>query len=169
MNMLMPTRRLRFLRKPSFYASQFLNRLGEQELTSNDLDSWTTRTKNGVQVLLWNYTPLITTESNQVFYKKDLPARSLGKVSIAISDVPAGNYQLNIYRVGYQLNDVYADYLKMGSTQNLSRQQVKELAIKNNGKAAETLQINLKSKQTFTKDFDLRENDVVLIDLQRKK
>jgi xylan 1,4-beta-xylosidase len=153
------------IRKPSFYAYQFLNRLGNEELKSSDSDSWTTRTKNGVQVLLWNYTPLITTESDQVFYKKDLPAKSFGKVSVAISDIPAGNYQLNVYRIGYQVNDVYADYLKMGSPQNLSRGQVKELADKNDGKALETYQINIKSKQLFTKDLDLRENEVFLVSL----
>lgn len=157
------------LRKPSFYAYQFLNQMGSEELKSNDSDSWTTRTKNGVQVLLWNYTPQITTESNQVYYKKDLSAKDFGKVSIQISDIPTGTYLLKVYRVGYQINDVYADYLKMGSPQNLSREQVKELGEKNNGKAVEVSRIKIKPKQILQKDFALRENDVFLIMIEKPK
>ncbi len=80
------------LKKPSFYAYQFLNRLGDEGLRSNDTGSWTTRTKNGVQVLLWNSNPPITKESNRIFYKKDLPAKNFGKVKINISNIPVGNY-----------------------------------------------------------------------------
>jgi xylan 1,4-beta-xylosidase len=155
------------LRKPSFYAYQFLNRLGNEELTSNDAESWTTRSVNGVQILLWNFTPPKTDESDQVFYKKDLPATNFGKVNIKISDIPAGNYQLDLYQIGYQVNDVYTDYLKIGAPQNLKREQVKELNGKNNGQTSENLQIKIKPKQTFTKEINLRENDVFLITLTR--
>jgi xylan 1,4-beta-xylosidase len=156
------------LRKPSFYAYQFLNRLGDEELNSTDADSWITRTKNGVQVLLWNFTPPKTVESDQVFYKKELPAKDFGKVSVKISDIQAGNYQLNVYKVGYKVNDVYTDYLKIGSPQNLKREQVKELSDKNNGKATESLPLKINKKQQFTKDFMLRENDVFLIMLDKR-
>src|SRR5581483_10483242 len=44
------------LRKPAFYAYQFLNRLGGEELASTDAASWVCRRRNGVQVLFWNYT-----------------------------------------------------------------------------------------------------------------
>ena len=63
------------LRKPSFYAYQFLNRLGAEELVSNDPDSWITRGGGGAQVLFWNYTPPQTNESNQVYFKRDLPSQ----------------------------------------------------------------------------------------------
>ncbi len=153
------------LRKPSFYAYQFLNRLGDEELTSNDAESWTTRSKNGVQILLWNFTPPITKESDQVFYKKDLPTKDVGTVTVKISGIPAGNYQMNLYKIGYQFNDVHTNYLKIGAPQNLSREQVKELNDNNNGQASENIRIKIKPKQSFTKDIQLRENDVYLITL----
>lgn len=156
------------LRKPSFYTYQFLNRLGEEELVSDDAESWTTRSKNGVQVLLWNFEPPITKESNQVFYKKDFPAKDLGKVKININDMPSGNYNLKVYQVGYQVNDVYADFLKMGSPKHLKREQVKELSEKNDGRPIETLQIKITSKKPFTKEINLRENDVYLIILEKR-
>jgi xylan 1,4-beta-xylosidase len=155
------------LRKPSFYAYQFLNRLGDEELTSNDAESWTTRSKNDVQILLWNFTPPITKESDQVFYKKDLPAKNFGKVNVKISDIPAGDYQMNVYQIGYQVNDVYTNYLKIGAPQNLKREQVKELNDKNNGQSQENLRMSIKPKQPFVKTIQLRENDVFLVTLNR--
>ena len=157
------------LRKPSFYAYQFLNRLGNQELTSNDADSWLTRTKNGVQILLWNYTPPITPESDQVFYKKDLPSKDAGKVEVEISDIPKGNYQLKIYKIGYGVNDVYTNYLKIGAPDNLSREQVKELSDKNNGQPVEISNVKIGAKKIFSKTFDLRENDVLMFTLEKTK
>ncbi len=157
------------LRKPSFYAYQFLNRLGDEELKSNDLESWITKNKNGAQILLWNYAPPITKESNQVFYKKDFPAKDFGKVEIKLSDIPAGNYRLNVYRIGYGINDVYTDYLKIGAPNNLKREEVKKLADKNNGQAVETSTVQIKQNKEFTKEIKLRENDVFLITLERSK
>ncbi len=156
------------LRKPSFYAYQFLNRLGDEELKSEDAESWTTRSKNGVQMLFWNFEPPKTEQHNKIYFKNDLPAKDFGKVKINIADLSAGKYQMTIYQVGYQVNDVYSDYLKMGSPKNLTREQVRELSEKNDGKPVETLQINIKNKTPFTKDFNLRENDVYLLTLEKK-
>ncbi len=155
------------LKKPSFYAYQFLNRLGEEELKSTDAYSWTTRSKTGVQVLFWNFAPPLTTESNQVFYKKDLPSKYFGEVQVKLSNIPTGNYQLNVYQVGYQVNDVYADFLKLGSPQHLKREQVKALTVKNNGKPIETTQVKINSNRLFTKEINLRENDVFLVTLEK--
>ncbi len=155
------------LRKPSFYAYQFLNRLGDEDLITNDAESWTTRSANGVQILLWNFTPPITKESDQIFYKKDLPTKNFGSVSINISGIPAGNYQMNVYGIGYQINDVYTNYLKIGAPQNLTREQVKELNDQNNGSSLESSQVKIKPKTDFTKNIRLRENDVYLITLTK--
>ncbi len=146
-----------------------MNRLGDEELKSTDADSWTTRGQNNVQVLLWNFTPPITKESNQVFYKKDLPTNDFGKVQVKISNLPTGNYRLNVYQIGYQVNDVYTDFLKLGSPQHLKREQVKDLAEKNNGKPLESSQVKINTKQPFTKEINLRENDVFLITLEKTK
>ncbi len=156
------------LKKPSFYAYQFLNRLGEDELKSNDTESWSTKSSKGVQILFWNFDPPKTEESNQVFYKKDVPAKNVGKVGLKIANLPAGNYQLNLYQTGYQVNDVYADFMKLGSPKYLTREQVKQLADKNSGKPVQTLQVKIASNGSFNKEIDIRENDVFLITLEKK-
>jgi xylan 1,4-beta-xylosidase len=155
------------LRKPSFYAYQFLNRLGDVELVSNDADSWACRSERGVQVLFWNYTPPQTTESDQVFFKKDLPAKDLGQARVSIANLPPGDYKWSVYRIGYHVNDVYDDYLQMGSPATLSHEQVRELAEKTDGRAVETTRLRIRAGQTFTRDVQVRENDVYLITLEK--
>ena len=157
------------LRKPSFYAYQFLNRLGDNELSSTDAEAWATRSPNGAQILFWNFSPPKTDESNQVFYKKDIPARAVGKAQVRLADVPAGNYELKVYQTGYQVNDVYADYLKIGSPKHLSREQVRQLAEKNDGKPIESTAVKIDSKGVFVKEINVRENDVFLITLEKKR
>ena len=157
------------LRKPSFYAYQFLNRLGDNELSSNDADSWATRSANGAQILFWNFSPPKTDESNQVFYKKDIPARLVGQAAIRLTDLPAGSYEMNLYQTGYQVNDVYADFLKLGSPKHLSREQVRQLAENNSGQPIESKNVKIDSKGVFAKEISLRENDVFLITLEKKR
>ena len=156
------------LRKPSFYAYQFLNRLGDTELISSDKDSWICKSANGVQILFWNFTSPVTSESNQKFYTKDVPARDAGPLRVLVKGLPAGSYTQRIYRVGYQINDVYADYLRLGSPQNLTRGQVNELAQKNDGRAVSTSQIIIGRAKPFEYDVSLLENDVFLITLDKK-
>lgn len=153
------------LRKPAFYAYQFLNRLGDDELVSSDPASWVCRGRDGVQVLFWNYTPPVTEEANQVFYKRDLPAKGAGRVAVSVAGLPAGDYDVSVHRVGYGVNDVYGDYMRLGSPRSLTREQVRELASKNDGRAVATDRVRVKG--TFSRDVEMRENDVYLITLTR--
>jgi len=88
---------------------------------------------------------------------------------LSIAGLPKGDYQVQVYRVGYQVNDVYADYLKMGSPHDLSREQVRELAAKNDGRAAVTEHVRIAAGKSFEKEIRLRENDVFLVTLEEIK
>jgi xylan 1,4-beta-xylosidase len=155
------------LPKPAFYAYQFLNRLGDEELMTNDAEAWACRTAGGAQVLFWNYTAPKTTESDQVYFKRDLPAKDAGTVRIELKGLPAGRYELKLYRVGYRVNDVYGDYLEMGSPATLTREQVRRLAEKNDGRPASAARVTVVAGRAFTRDLPLRENDVYLMTLSR--
>ncbi len=156
------------LRKPSFYAYQFLNRLGDEELLTNDEESWVCRNKNGVQILFWNFTPPQTKESNQKFYKGDIPANNIGSVRLSIAGLPSGNFQMSIYQIGYQVNDVYTNYLKINSPQHLTREQVERLASNNSGRSIESSRISISRGRDFTREIKLRENDVFLVVLEKQ-
>jgi xylan 1,4-beta-xylosidase len=153
------------LKKPSFYAYQFLNRLGDEELVSTDPDSWITKGEGGAQVLVWDYSPPVTKESNQVFYKKIVPAKGKGKAMIELSGMPAGSYDLKVYQVGFRVNDVYTDYVDMGSPQHLKRVDVARLAKRNDGSPLEQRRIKIDKTGRFRQVLDLRENDVFLVTL----
>jgi xylan 1,4-beta-xylosidase len=155
------------LRKPAFYAYLFLNRLRGVELASADPETWACRDDRGVQVLFWKFAAPVTQESDQKFFIRDVPARDWGKVHVSVAGLPPGSYQINVYRVGYQVNDVFADYLKMGSPANLNRAQLRELEEKNDGRAVESGHIRVRAGETFIREVLLRENDVYLITLER--
>jgi xylan 1,4-beta-xylosidase len=153
------------LRKPAFYAYQFLNRLGDEEVWVSDSSSWACRSARSVQILFWNYTAPVTNESDQKFFKRDLASKD-APVVVNVGGLPAGNYQMKVYRVGYQVNDVFADYLKMGSPATLTREQVHELASSNDGRPVESGGVIVKAGQNYVRSVPLRENDVYLITLE---
>jgi xylan 1,4-beta-xylosidase len=155
------------LRKPSFYAYQFLNRLGDTELKSNDADSWACRGPRGVQLLFWNFTPPRTQESNQLFFKRDLPAKDAGTIRVSVSGLPAASYAVSLYRVGYQVNDVYAEYLKLGSPNSLGREQTRALAQQTDGRAISTTRERVRAGEVVLRNLPIRENDVYLMTIER--
>ena len=156
------------LRKPAFYAYQFMNRLGEEELTSSDPASWVCRSGRGAQVLFWNYTPPRTEESDQIHFKRDLPAAAAGTARVSLSGLPPGDYEVKVYQVGYQVNDVYADYLKLGSPATLSREQVRDLAQKNDGRPVSSTRVRIAADGSFSRNYPVRQNDVYLVTIERQ-
>jgi len=113
---------------------------------------------------LWDFTrTLPDSTNNQNYYIKDLPAKAKGKIKIDLTNVPAGKYKMEIYKVGYRENDVYTSYLDMGKPDQLNKQQVEKLKSKNNGAPVVTEIISVTNN--FTKELELRENDVLFINL----
>ena len=156
------------INKPAFYAYQFLNKLGETELTNSDTRSWASKNnKGGMQLLFWDFTNTHPGDSvhNQKYYIQDLPSNQKGKIKINVTHVPAGKYTMELYKCGYRANDAYTGYLDMGRPGQLNRQQVEKLKNQNNGSPIIREQIEIKSNAVFSKEFDIRENDVMLVNL----
>jgi xylan 1,4-beta-xylosidase len=158
------------INKPVFYSYQFLNKLGNIELKNNDSASWACRDSAGnIQVLAWDFSNTHPGDStnNQVYYIRDLPSKSKGKLKVNVSNVPDGVYALDIYKVGYRSNDAYSTYLSMGKPAQLSRQQVEQIKSQNNGSPFAQEIITIKNGQPFSKELALRENDVFFLNLTR--
>ena len=155
------------INKPAFYSYQFLNKLGDTELANKDTRSWAAKSKNGLQLLLWDFTYTNGGDgvNNQDYYIRDLPAKTKGKATVAVTNVPKGNYRLEIYRVGYRSNDAYTTYLDMGKPSQLNKKQVSDIKSKNSGAPFLTETVNIKSDGKFFKELDLHENDVILVNL----
>ncbi len=157
------------IRKPAFFAYQFLNRLGSRELVSADPASFVTTDDAGnLQVLLWDFTITNpTTENDQTFYKRDLPAAPKGTVKVRLAHVPPGRYLQTVYQVGYRVNDAYAVYKDLGAPSQLTRAQVRRIDAASDGRPIAGASVTVGAAGTFERDLPLRENDVFLIVLER--
>ncbi|HUI31904.1 MAG TPA: hypothetical protein VLX91_16970 [Candidatus Acidoferrales bacterium] len=156
------------INKPAFYSFAFLNKLGEMELQNGDSSSWACKSSNGnIQVLFWDFTNTHPGDSvnNQAYYVRDLPAKLKGKVQVNISGIPEGNYLLEIYKVGYKVNDPYSTYLAMNRPKQLTKEQVEIIKKLNDGSAVSKEIIRVNSTGTFSKELEIRENDVYLFNL----
>jgi xylan 1,4-beta-xylosidase len=89
-------------------------------------------------------------------------------VKINLSHVPAGKYTMEIYKVGYRVNDAYTRYVDMGRPGQLNRQQVEKLK-EENGSPVAKQEIEIKPNAVYSHEFDIRENDVILINLIKKR
>lgn len=159
------------INKPAFYAYQFLNRLGPTELKNSDPASWIcSDASGGIQALVWDFTithpgPKV---NNQVYYKRDLPSLPKNKVTLNITNIPRGEYLLEIYMVGYRVNDAYMTYMDMGSPSQLTKAQVKKIKSDNSGASIASSTVKVGPDGKFQQQFDLRENDVYLFLLKRQ-
>ncbi len=160
------------INKPAFYSYQFLNKMGETELVSKDSSSWICKDKKGnLQLLVWDFTNTHPGDSvlNQVYYKRDLPAKPKGKVKINLTNIPTGKYVLEIFQTGYRVNDAYATYMDMGSPNQLTKQQVEQIKTINNGAPISKSIVEVKNDKLFVKELEIRENDVFLLALNKVK
>jgi xylan 1,4-beta-xylosidase len=159
------------IKKPAYFAYQFLNSLSTNELKNNDAQSLATTDKKGdVQLLLWDYTyTLPDGVNNQQYFIKDLPAKNKGEASIHVQGLKKGEYKLKISQVGYKRNDAFTAYIAMGSPAQLTRNQVNELKSLATGRPFEDKFIKVNKDGVFNINLPLRENDVYLLALEFNK
>jgi xylan 1,4-beta-xylosidase len=155
------------INKPVFYAYQFLNQLGKAELINEDKMSWACKDEKGnIQVLAYDFTyTLPDSVNNQAYYIRDLPAKDKGKLKVAISGVPEGNYSLEVFKVGYRCNDAYMTYFDLGRPNQLTREQVEQIKKINGGNPVSAEIVKVKEGMTFVKELNIRENDVYFMNL----
>jgi len=159
------------IKKPAYFAYQFLNQLALNELKNTDARSYATAdAKGNAQVLLWDYTHTLPEKiNNQQYFVQDLPARDKGKVAVNVAGLKPGAYTLTVSQVGYQRNDAYTGYIKMGSPKQLTRPQVTALKAMATGKPSAQKTVRVGADGRFSTSLPLRENDVYLLDLQQAK
>lgn len=157
------------LSKPSFYAYQFLHRLGDTEVACGDGDAFVCRdARGGAQALFWDFTLTHPGPSviNQEFFARDLPAKDKGAAALSLTGLKPGAYRLTATLVGYRKNDVQSAWRELGSPAQLTRAHVATLRTAASGAPAldETVAIGADGK--FNRIFPLRENDVWFVELQ---
>ncbi len=152
---------LQGIKKPSFHAFKFLKRLGDTDVESSDDQSWITKSKDGsIQALVWDYSPVVPPkgQTDQVFYKNELPTVDKGGLTLNLAGVANGKYRLEIYQIGYKHNDPFTAYVDMGSPKQLTRAQVGALKAISNDAPVFDGEITVKNGD-FTRAVPLRAND----------
>jgi len=116
--------------KAAYWAYKYLSMLGSTEFVSSDESSYVCRDDKGaVQVLFWDLThPTDGGKiSNQQFFFKTVPATAKGEASVVLHHMPAGQYSVKVFMIGYQQNDPYSLWLNAGAPVDLTRENVEEL------------------------------------------
>ncbi len=159
------------IKKPAYFAYQFLNKLSSTELKTSDAQTIATKDDKGnTQVLAWDSTrTLPENTNNQQYYIKDLPPANKGDLAIHVQGLAKGKYTLKISQVGYKQNDSFTAYIGMGSPAQLTKAQVAELKAKSTGKPAQEKSISVGSDGKFDVSLPLRDNDVYLLELIASK
>lgn len=154
------------LKKPAYYSFKFLNELGPSELVNADPASWVcTGPDHSVQALFWDYTPIVPPSgtNDQQFYRNEIPTSPTGRVTLDITNLPAGSYSLEIYQTGYRVNDVYTSYLDLGAPSQLTPGQVEVLRKSSSGDPISVETIQVEAGKPFVRTFDMRQNDVFFV------
>ncbi len=157
------------IKKPAYYAYQFLSRLGETEIMNADKSSWVcTNRDGGIQVLLWDFTPIAPPDgmNDQVYYKGDLPPAPKPPVAVDLENVPGGTYLEQVYRIGYRQNDAYTTYLDLGAPSQLTRAQVSAISSVASGEPSQSRIVFIRDGR-FTFQSPLTANEVCLIVLRK--
>lgn len=157
------------IKKPAYFAYQFLNKLSPTELKNTDAQSIATKDDKGnTQLLLWDSTRTLPDGvNNQQYFIKDLPPANKGEVSVKLQGLKKGNYQLTVSQVGYRQNDAFTAYIDLGSPAQLSKNQVADLKAKSTGAPSQVKTIKVGSDGLFNLSLPLRENDVYLLELRK--
>lgn len=157
------------LPKPAFFTYKFLNQLGDTELMCADPAAFVCRDDDGgVQALFWDFTITHPGPSviNQEFYSRDQPSKSIGPVGLQVGGVGRGSYRLLATRVGYRANDVQSAWRDLGSPSQLTRGDVEKLRQAASGTPTVDERVEVGDDRRFSRTFEMRENDVWLVELR---
>jgi xylan 1,4-beta-xylosidase len=160
---------LQGIKKASFFAYQFLNQLGDDELKNSDDRSWLCRdNKGGVQALVYDLTDprdLSTHEDDWTVFRQRIVPKPKPTVQLRITSLKPGSYHFSVYRIGFEENDAYSEYLKIGAPPQLTLEQVRQFKSLASGAPSEQADVTIDSSGEWKHDFSMRENEVFFTSL----
>jgi xylan 1,4-beta-xylosidase len=155
------------IRKPAYFAYKYLHRLGRTEMKTVDAQSYVTWNDHVLKALVWDFVPPKQQQSDRSFYTKVLPSQPTRMVSLDLKHMQPGNYQVAIYRTGYDANDAYSAYLRMGSPTSLNDDQLQQLQVAT-ADQPEVRTLRIDSNGMASVSIPMRSNDVVLVEVLAK-
>ncbi len=158
---------LQSLKKPAFYAYKYLNQLKGPELKIADQKAWFSRNEDGIRGIFWELDLSEQSGSNQKYFQKVITAQAQEEVSIKVKNLPAGNYQITTYSIGYQQNDIYSYYLNNYAQCPFNKTIEEELKLNNRDQPLVVESILVKKGQTISLVYTLNKNQVIYIKIEQ--
>ncbi|MDV0437077.1 GH39 family glycosyl hydrolase [Xanthomonas sacchari] len=153
------------LRKPAYFAYRYLNALGERQLRNADPQSYATYDDGVLKVLAWEFVAPHQDKSNRPYFTQVLPAAPAPPLRLQLRGLAPGAYRVAIRRTGFDANDAYSAYLRMGAPTTLSATQLGRLqALTADAPALRQLRVRRDGRAQL--DVPMRANDVVLLELR---
>ena len=154
------------VRKPVYFAYKYLNELGDTQLKTTDAQSYATWNDGVLKLVAWDFEQPKQDKSNRSFYTRLLPAHPAEPIRIDLKHLAPGKYQVAIHRTGFDANDAYSAYLRMGSPKSLSASQLQQLQAMTTDRA-EMRSLVVAKDGSASLSVPMRTNDVVLVEVVR--
>ena len=160
------------LRKPAFYAYEFLAQLYDAEIPVDAPRVIATKNGSDVRVLLWDYSPPKADQPNIPFYQRDIPATPLPSAALSIAGLPQGTYRVSRVGTGWHRNDVYDAYLALGkpadSGAHLPPAILGKLQAASSGEVEMLSDVIVSSTGAAEIQLPMRTNDVWLVSIEKE-
>ncbi|RRA48179.1 beta-xylosidase [Acidipila sp. EB88] len=156
------------IRKPAFFAYKYLHALQGNALPSSDPQSMLAVRGGDISAVLWDFQQPKQSVSNRPFYTKLLPSQPSAPVALHLEHLaPGTSYRLAIHRTGYQANDAWSAYIRMGFPKDLSAKQLARLNKLTADRPEKNKVVRSSADGQLLVSVPMRTNDVVLATLTR--
>jgi len=106
--------------------------------------------------------------ADRPFYAAVLPDHPATPVELSVTHlVPGADYRLEVYRTGYEANDAYTAYLRMGAPKNLTGPQIAYLDYLTQDQPERDQIERAGQDGRIEISVPMRSNDVVLVTVRR--
>jgi xylan 1,4-beta-xylosidase len=156
------------IRKSAFFAYKYLHALSGETIVSSDAQSMLSTNGRDFTAVLWDFVTPVQKQGDREFYTQPLPDHSAAPVEMKVTHLmPGVTYQLELHRTGYDANDAYSEYMRMGAPKDLTQPQVAHLSYLTRDQPERDQTIAAGEDGTITVKVPMRTNDIVLLTLRR--
>jgi len=153
------------IRKPAYFAYKYLHALGARQLRNADAQSYATYDDGVLKLLAWDFVTPRQDKSNRPYFTQLLPPAARAPLRLQLRGLAPGAYAVAIRRTGFDANDAYSAYLRMGAPKTLSAQQLRALQDTTTD-APELRRVRVGKDGRAQLEVAMRANDVVLVELR---
>ncbi|KQR12630.1 beta-xylosidase [Xanthomonas sp. Leaf148] len=154
------------IRKPAWFAYKYLNALQGREIPLPDAHALAAVDGKRIAALVWDWQQPVQAVSNTPFYTKLVAATESAPLQLRMTNVPAGNYTLQVRKTGYRRNDPLSLYIDMGLPKALDQTQLTQLQQATRDTPEQDTRIRVGADGLVEVNVPMRSNDVVLVTLQ---